>query len=253
MKTGISRPTHNLAEAREMLAEAEKLGFSGVQLKPHQYDTLEGGLTQSAFAGAYGPRAKLACGGLISYCGGDISRWELHLLPVFDFAHSIAADHICICAGVARPPSGKPAHEEAARTLMALGKIARTKDLRLSLHNHADSIFESREDILRMAELLDPEYCGLTMDTAHFAKAGCTEIETLVPQLSNHLLNVHLKDLDEKGQFCPLGRGRLDLSSIIRALKTIGYEQWLIVDDESMDLPMKEAFAISRAYLNEVL
>lgn len=249
MRTGISRPTKGLVEAREMLALARRHGFEGVQFKPNQYTGLEGGLTRAAFDQAYGPLGLLARGGLIIYCPGNLELWKPRILPILDFAKAVGADQICVCASVRRPESGPAPHSGAAEILMEIGKLAQSGGLRLSLHNHAGSIFESREDILRMAELLDPAYCGLTMDTAHFAKAGELDLETLIPQISSHLLNVHLKDLDAEGRFCPLGRGRLNLSGVLRALRDCDYQEWLIVDEESIHVPVDEAFAISRKYL----
>jgi inosose dehydratase len=122
--------------------------------------------------------------------------------------------------------------------------------VKVSLHNHARSIFETTADLLRMVELLDPDVCGLTLDTAHLAKAGESEAAAWIPRLQSHLWNVHLKDLDENGRFCPVGRGTLDLRSVLEVLPAIGYRHWLIVDDESRDVGLHEAFAVSRVYLD---
>jgi len=237
MKTGISRPTQGLEDTRAMLRLAEIHGFEGVQFKPDQYADSGTPVTPEVFDQSYGSLARLVCSGLIVYCPADLSAWPAQLLPVFDFAARVGAEQVCVCAGKLGAP-----HEEAG-----------LRGVSLSLHNHVDSIFESEDDVLRMVDLLDPVFCGLTMDTAHFVKAGLTDLASLIPRIRSHLLNVHLKDLNDAGQFCPLGRGRVDLRSLIEALQAEGYADWLVVDEESKEVSHEEAFAVSRKFLQEVL
>jgi sugar phosphate isomerase/epimerase len=63
------------------------------------------------------------------------------------------------------------------------------------------------------------------------------------------LRNVHLKDMGVDGTFCPLGTGVLELAPVIDRLRDAGYEEWLIVDEESGAYVTDEAFRISRAFL----
>jgi len=247
MKIGISRPTDGLDTTREMLETAAEFGFAGVQLKENQYR--DAGLSAEGFRDAYGAAADLVRGGLIAYPGGDIDAWEAHLLPIFNFAARVQAGHVCICAGVPRAGDLGALQNHAAETLRRLGGFAREKSLRISLHNHADSPFETPEDVLRMAELLDPALCGLTLDTAHFAKGGCRDIAGMIPGLQAHLLNIHLKDLLPDGRFCPVGQGTLAMDAILEQVARIGFREWLIIDEESMHVPMREAFEISRDFL----
>ena len=249
MKTGISRPTRNLEEAQAMLGLAQEFGFEGVQFKPNQYGGPGGPLTAEEFRQSYGNRADLVRAGLIVYCRPNLSEWKRQVFPVAKFAAQVGAQHICICAGVPKPTSGKAPHAEAAAMLNLLGAEGKLRGVHLSLHNHAHSIFESADDLLRMVDLLDPELCGITLDTAHLAKGGHTDAASLIPRLRSHLWNVHLKDLDDSGRFCPIGRGTLDLRAVLETLPVVGYENWLIVDDESREVGVEEAFAASREFL----
>jgi sugar phosphate isomerase/epimerase len=250
MKIGISRLTQDLEEARTMLALARELGFDGVQLKPNQYGDAGGPPGPDGFARSYGELAGMARAGLIIYCPPDLQAWKATVSPVLEFAAKIGAEHVCLCGGLRRTPGGKAPHADAAAELNRLGAEGKSLGVHLSLHNHARSIFESTDDLLRMVELLDPEHCGLTLDTAHLAKAGEPDAAGLLQRLQSHLWNVHLKDLDENGRFCPIGRGTLNLRAVLEALPAINYEYWLIVDDESRDVGLQEAFTVSRAYLD---
>lgn len=247
MKIGISRPTDGVAATREMLELAAEHGFAGVQLKENQYrDT---GLAAEGFRAAYGARADLVRGGLIAYPGGNMDAWEEHLHPVMEFAASVGAGHVCICAGVPRAGGLADVQARAAAALSRLGEFAGERNLRISLHNHADSPFETPEDVVRMAELLDPALCGLTLDTAHFAKGGCRDIAGMIPRLQEHIINIHLKDLAADGRFCPVGQGTLEMKAILAEVARIGFREWLIIDEESMHVPVGEAFEISRDFL----
>jgi sugar phosphate isomerase/epimerase len=250
MKIGISRPTRNLEEARAMLGLAQQFGFEGVQFKPNQYGNANGPLTADEFQAAYGDRAGMVRAGLIIYCRPNLAEWEGQVFPVARFASEVGAPHLCICAGVPKEAAANSGHARAATMLNTLGAEGKRRGVHVSLHNHANSLFESADDLLRMVDLLDPELCGVTLDTAHLAKGGHTDAASLIPRLRSHLWNVHLKDLDESSRFRPLGRGTLALRSVLEALGTIDYQQWIIVDDESREVGVEEAFAASREFLD---
>lgn len=247
MKIGISRPTGDSTATREMLAEAVKHGFEGVQFKEAQYrlDTLGA----SEFRNTYGGHARLAAGGLIAYPPWEIPGWKKHLLPIFEFAAAIGAPHVCICCSVQRSSNTAPG--EVAALLNELGSHAGRFGVRISLHNHADSMFETGDDLAAVAETLDPARCGLTIDTGHLVKVGVTDIPPILHRFRHLLLNVHLKDLDAQGNFCPLGAGIASLEPALATLREMNYDEWLIVDEESVHVPLAEAFRITRAFLDK--
>ena len=132
--------------------------------------------------------------------------------------------------------------------------------IRLGLHNHLGSPVESQaqlEDFLARC----PE-CGLILDTAHLAAAGgdCVKIVRRYP---DRLVAIHLKDwfvthpeigLDrwqERGRFCELGAGNigLDNAAVMKALIEVGYDGWILVEqDTHLRDPWKD-LAASRKYL----
>lgn len=247
MRIGISRPSHSPEQALEVFQSARDNGFEGVQLKPAQYDPY---LDEPvAFTKNYGPLADLAVGGLIVYPGGDPAEWMGKLERVMPFARAVGAQHICVCACVYATGGSEEEVQIIADTLTAIGTAARAQGLVISIHNHVNSIVETEADILRLLARLDPAICGLTYDTAHAAKAGVQDLTGLLRQVQPHLLNVHLKDLDAEGKFCPLGHGELDLAPILSVLKKMDYQEWLIVDEESKTVSTPEAMRIAREFL----
>ncbi len=249
MKVGISRFSKP-EDARQVLEAAEKFGFEGVQLKENQYRIK--GLDASAFRKTVGDFAKFATGGLISYPPGDLEKWIAHVSPVIPFAAELGAGHICICCGgLKKDEKMDEKHRIAGKILMELGRAAKAHGVEISLHNHAGSIWETEEDIAKTAEYLDPEFAGLTIDTGHCAKCGIKDIPAMIRRFKKYLVNVHLKDVDASGNFCALGTGTQDLGPVIKVLPEIGFAKWLIVDEESKNVPVEQAFDISKKYLQK--
>jgi inosose dehydratase len=245
MKIGISRAGKD--PIRDILASAKRHGFEGVQLKAFQFqDHLA---SPQGFVDEVGDLSGLAQGGLIVYPGGDIAEWGAKIAAVVPFASHVGAGHICICAGVGRDDLSDAKFKEAADALMAAGRVAAAEGLLVSLHNHANSMFETAADIAKLAGMLDPAMCGLTIDTGHTAKAGIDDPGEVIRRHRDHVFNIHLKDMNADGSFCALGTGTVKLDAAIDAAKEIGYDRWLIIDEESKHLPTDEAFAITRDFL----
>ena len=249
MQVGISRISETREQADEVLSASRRHGFEGVQLKPSQYsEFIE---SPKIFEEHYGQLASLAQGGLVFYPGNDPILWVEKVGKVLPFAAAVGAGHICLCSGVYSSGASNEEVKTTAEALTTLGREARQLDLQISIHNHVDSLVETEEDIARLLEVLNPEVCGLTLDTAHAAKAGIEDVARLVERFQKHLLNVHLKDLTAEGEFCALGQGVLAIDPILEKLHAIGYDQWLIVDEETKALDTEAAFKIAADYLKQ--
>jgi len=249
MKIGISRISSSPETAYEVFAAAKRYGFEGIQMKPQQYDFSE--LNAEIFKRKYEELASLARGGLITYPGGDFETWPAKLAQLIPFAAGIGAEQICMCTSVDRSDTSPKHFQKIARILTEIGEEARKQCTWISVHNHANCLFETENDLAMLFERLDPKVCGFTLDTAHAAKAGIVDIASLVHHFHEHLNNVHLKDVSDAGVFCPLGRGTLELGNVLQALSAIEYDEWLIVDEESRDFSTDEAYRISMAFLKE--
>jgi inosose dehydratase len=243
MKIGISRISSAPEEAYRVLDAAHRYGFEGVQLKPSQYSDFVA--SPQSFKERYSSLSYLASGGLIFYPGGSPSTWQEQLAAVIPFAGAIGAGHICLCSGVYETGASAEQVRETADALMQIGATAKQQSVFISIHNHMDSLVESEEDIARLLDIVDPALCGLTLDTAHAAKAGIADVASLVVRFQAHLLNVHLKDIAANGEFCALGQGTLAIRPILDALSSIEYSQWLIVDEETKNMSTEETFRIA--------
>ena len=248
MRIGISRGCGGSeAGARELLAVARDVGFQGVQVKTDLLKVF--GFDAQRFQQAVGELGCLAAaGGVVYHPSRDPADWPAELPRVMDFAAAIGAEPLCICSPVRR--TGEPTEfADVAAALLRAGEAAKEKGLALSLHNHADCLFATQDDLDKLCAHLDPGVCGLTFDTAHADKGGMRDLAAAIRKLGPFITNVHLKDRDARGAFCPLGTGVMDLAPALDALGEIGYERWLIVDEESPGVETPQACRIAMAYL----
>jgi sugar phosphate isomerase/epimerase len=241
MKIGISRISEGPQQAAELIQSAAANGFDGIQFKTAQLRAWD---FDPQTLLAIDPRAKaLAAAGVVYHPGGDYAKWAEPTRQVLGFVRALGGEHVCYCFSPAGPA------EVVAGQLAETGRAYAEAGVSFSFHDHADTIVGTLDDVRRMCDLVDPAVCGLTFDTAHAAACGMDDLGGAIRALASHVTNVHLKDIDEAGAFCPLGKGRLDLQSAVETLRDIGYRHWLIVDEESRDYTTPEACALSAKFL----
>ena len=113
-------------------------------------------------------------------------------------------------------------------------------------------------------ELLDWSSWRLCVDTGHLVLAR-TDPVAFVTKWANKVSWMHCKDvktadmdqLDRPGvrwqdHFTPLGTGVVDFPRVLRALSKVGYQSWLVVEQDNSPDPYKTS-KISIAYLRRTL
>ncbi len=163
------------------------------------------------------------------------------------------------------------------RYMMALisdiARIARDEyGVMPTLHPHAGTYIEYRDDLARAMDDLDEDLVKLCVDTGHLAYAGADPVEvlTIYGTRTEHL---HFKDVAPKvraqaladeidfdsavgrGVFCRLGNGMVDFAGVHAAIEQVGYAGYATVEQdvepgEELD-PVPDARA-SLAYLRKV-
>jgi inosose dehydratase len=90
---------------------------------------------------------------------------------------------------------------------------------------------------------------GLCLDTGHLAFGGGDPL-AIYRKYANRIWHVHFKDFEpgvfdrarggswdyfeamRHGVFCELGRGRVDFGAMLDALRSAGYDDWIVVEQD---------------------
>ena len=158
---------------------------------------------------------------------------------------------------------------ELAELLAELAEAAGDR-CRVAFHPHSATWIETPEEVDRLAAQLDGS-AGLCLDVGHFLVGG-GDPAAAVARYGQLIRHVHLKDVDQAvlerlraGEltsfadairarvFTELGNGLLDLRGVLEQLAAIGYEGWLMVEQDSSWLAPAEAAAVGRRVLGYAL
>jgi sugar phosphate isomerase/epimerase len=237
MEIGYSRPAPPDA-VPDMILQATAQGYGGLQLKGGQYAPWLGDI--DAFRKRFDVSQIM---GIIAY-GSD----EGNLRSCIDFAGELQLAAVTWVPGWKRDQVNEEAYKSAAGFLNRLGKYAQEKKTRLSVHNHAGMLFQDAVDLSEFRRFVQPEHAGLTLDTAHLALGGVTDVAGVIRECKGYIDLFHIKDLRGR-KFCNLGDGELDFDSIFKAVEDIGFDGWLVVDDESDQMSLEDALPHAMSFM----
>ena len=146
--------------------------------------------------------------------------------------------------------------------------VLKTTGLRTVFHHHCGGYVETPAEVDTLLRLTDPGLLGLCFDTGHYRFGSGDPLEGLLKHASR-IWHVHFKDCHpliaaqsrlqgwdyltsvRKGIFCELGKGEIDFSAIKTGLEKLGYEGWIVVEQDvlpGMGRP-KESALRNRNYL----
>jgi inosose dehydratase len=114
----------------------------------------------------------------------------------------------------------------APESMVILDKMVKEFNIKLAIHNHGpeDKRFPSPHDVWKAVEPYDKRI-GLCIDVGHTARAKVDPADAIL-KCRARLYDLHLKDLMDtqpKANNVEVGRGVLDLKSILKALLDIKY------------------------------
>lgn len=166
-------------------------------------------------------------------------------------------------------PQGRPTtaadYKRMGGLLTELGK--RTADLGIPIgyHNHMNNLGERPEEVRAVLDAADPRYVKLELDTAHYQQGG-GDPAAAVKEYKDRLLFLHIKDLESpvpgatgdlsrSYRFVELGRGKVDLKAVFRALTAISFRGWAVIEldrvPDNARTP-KESAEICRKYVQSL-
>jgi inosose dehydratase len=248
------------------IKEISELGFPGIQLRSNilkdygdKPEALRALLKQNKLE-----MVALSSGGV--GIGPDTETEEIAKHVKNAKFVSAVGGHYLQLTDSARPKDRKPQSsdfKELGRRLSEIGKRAHDLGVPVGYHNHMNSLGEAPDEVDRIMEAADPRYIKLELDIAHYQQGGGDPARA-IRQYRDRLLFLHIKDVesipeDERGRtyrFVELGRGRVDLPGVFRALNDVKFKGWAVIElDDVPDKARtpKECAEISLTYLENKL
>lgn len=176
----------------------------------------------------------------------------------------------------AQPHPASPEElRQMADMFARIDEICQAHGLRQVLHSHIQTMVETDDDVQRVLDHCDVDWC---LDTGHLAIGG-TDPVAFARDAYDRVGHVHLKDvrLDrvpalvareqsimeavQGGLFTPLGEGDVDIAGVIEALESRGYDGWYVIEQDTAltaGLPAEgegpvEQVSQSLSYLRDVV
>lgn len=130
-----------------------------------------------------------------------------------------------------------------------VAQVAKSKGIAFTYHNHSHELAEidGKYALDILYESTDPETVKGEPDVFWLKKGGADPIPFL-KKYPGRFPQIHLKDMDEAGDFTEVGNGTIDICGVLAAAKEIGAE-WIIVEQDSWKIPSIASAAHSIAWL----
>ena len=144
---------------------------------------------------------------------------------------------------------GEARWDQLVDNLHAAAEICHEAGFEPVFHPHAGTYIETAGEIDRLVSRMDGSLVGLCLDTGHFRYGGAVPAQA-IRDYASLLRHVHIKDCRagvlralaqrgadlsavlHEGVFCPLGAGDADVGAAVGALREVGYEGWLVVEQD---------------------
>ena len=179
------------------------------------------------------------------------------------------------------PADGSAGFDEAGWACFSAGaetiaRRAADHGLITAFHPHAASYIETPTEVDTLLARTDASLVGLCLDTGHTVYGG-GDPAAVARTHAGRIRHVHLKDVRPEvlrraaageldfsaavaaGVFAPLGDGDVDLRATLATLREVGYDGWLVVEQDRVIGPADAADAArtdagrSFAYLQDAL
>jgi inosose dehydratase len=128
-----------------------------------------------------------------------------------------------------------------------IDEICQQHGLQQVLHSHVQTLVETKDDVNRVLDTCDVNWC---LDTGHLAIGGVDPVQ-FAKEAMERVGHVHLKDVrldmvapvlrrettlmaaTQAGLFTPLGQGDVDIKGVVETLEAAGYQGWYVIEQDT--------------------
>ena len=138
-------------------------------------------------------------------------------------------------------------HRHMVEMFAVIDDICAEHGLQQVLHSHVQTVIETKDDVNRVLDTCDVNFC---LDTGHMAIGGVDPV-AFAKEAMERVGHVHLKDVrldmvepvlrremsimaaTQAGLFTPLGQGDVDIAGVISTLEGAGYQGWYVIEQDT--------------------
>jgi len=110
-------------------------------------------------------------------------------------------------------------------------KTAESENVTVLVEPEPGLLIENSEQFIKFIKNFDSKHIGLNLDIGHFFCVG-EDPSQVIYKLSEYVRHVHLEDIaaDRTHHHLMLGEGAIDIDSVFKSLKDIGYEGFITIE-----------------------
>ena len=157
-----------------------------------------------------------------------------------------------VCSGPAPELRNAEGYRATAALLENAGAALKSSGVRVCHHNHAWEFekHDGRSGLRWLMEETTPKNVSFELDVYWAAKGGEDPVAWM-ERLGSRCPLLHLKDMDAKGDFAPVGTGELDFTRILAVAEGMGVEGCIVEQDTCKGSPI-ESIATSFRNLKRI-
>jgi sugar phosphate isomerase/epimerase len=146
-----------------------------------------------------------------------------------------------------------------------VAELAEKLDVQALIELHLGSVCPSASSGRMYVEGMNPQYVGIIHDVGNMVYEGFENYRMGLEILGEYLAHVHVKNArwfpQERRQdgsviwkcdAAPVHKGVADIRDFFRALKAVGYDDWISLEDFSTERPLEDRLKGNLAFLKTV-
>lgn len=225
----------------------------------NNFCTLAPTLEDARRGGALAADAGLAIPNLGTYIAvGDLAAVE-NAMQI-----AVAAGAPSVRVGVARNDQPGDVHTlftQSRAFLQEAETLSRRHNVKALVEIHHGTITSSASAARRLVDGLDPACIGVIHDCGNMVFEGFEDYRRGLEMLGPYLAHVHVKNAAYdrpatggawRARWAPLQDGVVDFAALFAALRSVGYDGWVVVEDFSQAYDSRTALRENLAFLRRV-
>ncbi|MBE6701437.1 MAG: sugar phosphate isomerase/epimerase [Ruminococcaceae bacterium] len=249
MKKGISIWSFPAQPLEETFKQAKKAGYDGVELSLEATGEITMDSTKEDILKI---KASAEKHGIELYSVATSLHWNYSLTSAnkeisdkakevikkqLDIANWLGCDTILVvpgAVGVDFIPNCEivdydVAYERAFEGIKELSKYAEEKKVAIALENVGNKLLISPLEMRDFIDKIGSDYVGMYFDVGNIIRIGYPD--QWIRILGNRIKKIHFKDFKRaSNSFVDLMEGNVDFPAVMKALKSIGYDNWVTAE-----------------------